>query len=271
LVKTFRLILEYDGTDFEGWQSQPAPSRTVQSCLGEALEQITGSRPKIVGSGRTDSGVHARGQVACCRLQTRLGVAELHRALNATLPADLAVRQLDEVSADFDPRRAARSKLYRYCIWNGPRRSPLRARCTTWVREPLDLTVMRSAACALQGTHDFASFQAAGSPVASTIRTLCRVELRGRSGADIELDFEGTGFLRYMVRNLTGTLLEIGRGRRAPEDIDRILAARDRAVAGRTAPAEGLTLLWVRYDEPEAREPVDRTDPTALPLGSELG
>lgn len=270
-MKTFRLILEYDGTDFEGWQSQRAPSRTVQGCLGEALEKITGSRPKILGSGRTDSGVHASGQVACCGVETRLDVEELHRALNATLPADLAVLQLDEVSADFDPRRAARSKLYRYCIWNGPRRSPLRARRTTWVREPLDLEAMRQAACALQGTHDFASFQAAGSPVASTTRTLSRVELRGRSGADVELDFEGTGFLRHMVRNLTGTLLEIGRGRRPPQDIDRILAARDRGVAGRTAPAEGLTLVWVRYDEPIADERADRAEPAPTPLRPELG
>lgn len=269
-MKTFRLILEYDGTDFEGWQSQRAPSRTVQGCLGEALEKITGTRPKIQGSGRTDSGVHAGGQVACCRVETRLDVEELHRALNATLPADLAVQQLDVVSADFDPRRAARSKLYRYCIWNGPHRSPLRARRSTWVREPLDLEAMRQAACALQGTHDFASFQAAGSPVSSTVRTLSRVELRGRSGADLEIDFEGTGFLRYMVRNLTGTLLEVGRGRRDSRDIGRILAARSRAEAGRTAPAEGLTLVSVCYDEPLVHERVDRTDP-ASPLRPELG
>ena len=219
----------------------------------------------MVGSGRTDSGVHATGQVACCRLETRLRVEELHRALNATLPADLAVLELDEVAADFDPRRGARSKLYRYCIWNGPRRSPLRARRATWVCEPLDLAAMQQAASALQGTHDFASFQAAGSDVASTIRTLSRVEVRGRSGADVELDFEGTGFLRYMVRNLTGTLLEVGRGRREARDVDRILAARDRAQAGRTAPAEGLTLVRVHYDDPVEPGRVERECPQATP------
>lgn len=247
-MRTFRFILEYDGTDFAGWQSQRGSLRTVQDCLADALERITGSQVRVTGSGRTDSGVHAAAQVASCRMETRLETGELQRALNATLPHDLAVLQVDPVADDFDPRRGARSKLYRYRIWNGGTRSPLRTRRATWVPEPLDLDAMRRAAVALEGTHDFASFQAAGSDVASTVRTLSRIELRGQSGAEIEIDFEGTGFLRYMVRNLTGTLLEIGRGRRSPEDIPRILAACDRSQADRTAPAAGLTLVRVDYD-----------------------
>ena len=246
-MPNFRLTLEYDGTDFEGWQLQPAPRRTVQGCLAAAFEQITGAPVRIRGAGRTDSGVHAEAQVASCRVETRLDEGELLRALNATLPADVVVRALVQVADDFDPRRGAKSKHYRYAIWNHPVRSPLRARRSLWVRDALDVDAMRVAAKAFEGTHDFASFQAAGSGVVGTVRTLTRVSLDGAPEGELTLSFEGSGFLRYMVRNITGTVLEIGRGQRDAGDVPAIPAARDRARAGRTAPAHGLTLVSIAY------------------------
>lgn len=247
-MKTYRLTLEYDGTDFAGWQLQAPPRRTVQGCLAGVLERIVGCKVVVRGAGRTDSGVHALGQVASFRAKTRLGDEELLRALNATLPPDVVAKALARVGDDFDPRRGAKSKLYRYAIWNAALRSPLRARSSLWVRQPLDVVAMAVGAGLLVGTHDFTSFQAAGSDVVSTVRTLSRLSVARTPGGEVALEFEGTGFLRYMVRNITGTLLEVGHGRRAPDDLRAVLAARDRRRAGRTAPAHGLTLVHIRYE-----------------------
>lgn len=245
-MTNFRLLLEYDGTDFEGWQLQ-GTRRTVQGCLVEALEKIVGVRVRLMGSGRTDSGVHAEGQVASARFETRLDVVSLRRALNANLPDDVAVRRVEVVADGFDARRDARSKYYRYRIWNDPVRSPLRTRRAWWVRASVDLEAMRRGAAALVGRHDFASFQAAGSAVRTTVRTLTRAEVSGVAGDDILFDFEGDGFLRYMIRNLVGTLVEVGRGSRDADEIVTILEGCDRAAAGETAPARGLTLVSVGY------------------------
>ena len=244
-MTNYRLTIEYDGTNFEGWQMQSAGSRTVQGCLSAALARITGRDVRCLGSGRTDAGVHAEGQVASARMETRLTPDELLKAVNANLPADVAVRDVRIVPEAFDARRDARSKHYRYRIWNDPVRSPLRARRSWWVRGALDLESMRKALPHVVGEHDFASFQAAGSDVTTTVRRLGRAEMNAGAG-EIVLDFEANGFLRYMVRNLVGTVVEIGRGRRAP-DLAAVLAARDRAAAGPTAPPEGLTLVSVDY------------------------
>jgi len=247
----FRITLEYDGTDFSGWQLQPEGQRTIQGCLARALERICGQPVQVTGSGRTDSGVHAEGQVASARFDTHLGAAELRDALNGNLPRDLAVTSVEVVADEFDPRRSATSKLYRYCIWNGPIRSPLRARYSTWVPQRLDLDAMRRAAGPLVGEHDFASFQAAGSNVVGDKRRrLLRLEVEGDPGGEVSIDVEGSGFLRYMVRNIVGTLVEVGQGRRPAEAISEILAARDRSRAGRTAPPEGLMLVRVDYPDP---------------------
>ena len=243
----FRLVLEYDGTGFEGWQSQPEGHRTVQGCLHEAVEKVTASSASVMGSGRTDTGVHAAAQVANVRVETRLGPEELQRALNATLPRDVAVLQVEAASEGFDARRDALSKRYGYRLFTGAVRSPLRERRAWWVPGPLDLDAMARAAGSLEGRHDFASFQAAGSSVRSTVRALAPVELEP-DGDDLRLGFEADGFLRYMVRNLVGTLVEVGRGRLAADAVGDILAARDRARAPATAPARGLTLESVRYD-----------------------
>lgn len=252
-MESFRFILEYDGTDFAGWQAQGEGRRTVQASVADALARIVGGPVRLTGSGRTDAGVHAAGQVASARFETRLDAGSLREALNANLPGDVAVVAVERVADDFDARRHARSKHYRYRIWNDSVRSPLRARRSWWVRTPLDVEAMQKAARHVVGEHDFAAFQAAGSSVRTTVRRLDRVEVVGRAPGEIVLDFEGPGFLRYMVRNLVGTLAEVGRGRRPPEDMARVLASRDRACAGVTAPARGLTLVAVRYADPEVR------------------
>jgi tRNA pseudouridine38-40 synthase len=248
-LPNWKLVLEYDGTDFEGWQAQPGdpPPRTVQTTLQAALEAITGGPVAVFGAGRTDAGVHAAGQVASVRAATRLGAEELHRALNAHLPRDVAVHRLEAAAPGFHARRDARSKLYVYRIWNAPVRAPLRERFALHVRGRLDLDALREGAASLVGTHDFASFRAAGGSGRTSVRTLSRVEWRGEAGGELQLEVEGTGFLRHMVRNLVGTLLEIGRGRRSASSLPRLLAARDRTLAGPTSPPHGLTLIRVDY------------------------
>ena len=253
-MPNFRLTLEYDGKDFRGWQVQPnnqAP-RTVQGTLEDALERITGRRVRVVGSGRTDAGVHAEGQVAHAQIETELGADGLRHALGGVLPVDLAVISVEIAGAAFHARRDALSKRYRYSVWNGEHSSPLRRRRAAWFRPALDLEPMRRAALDLAGEHDFASFQASGTQVRTTVRTLSRVEVRGETRGEIALTFQGSGFLRHMVRNLVGTLLEVGTGRRAADSMPTLLAARDRRLAGPTAPAAGLSLVSVDYgDFPE--------------------
>jgi tRNA pseudouridine38-40 synthase len=246
-VATFRLTLEYDGTDFAGWQSQRQGERTVQDVLAVALAEIAGAPVRVVGAGRTDAGVHAEGQVAAVAFDTRLDLATLTRALNAKLPADVAVVAAAHARDGFDPRREAKAKLYRYAVWNGAAPSPLRRRRCHGVRERLDLAAMASAASALVGRHDFTSFRAAGSAVPSAVRTLARADVAGEAGGEIRFELEGDGFLRQMVRNVVGTLLEVGLGRREAGSLPALLAARDRSRAGPTAPARGLTLVRVDY------------------------
>lgn len=246
-MSNFRLTLEYDGRDFAGWQVQPPPARTVQGTLEEALARVTGRRVRVAGAGRTDAGVHAEGQVANARIDTRLGPDVLRRALNGVLPRDLAVIRAESAPEAFHARRDARRKLYRYCIWNGSSPSPLRDARSLWVQRPLHVPAMREAAAALAGTHDFASFQAAGSVVETTSRTIARLEVEGEAGAEVRILIEGDGFLRHMVRNLVGTLVEVGGARRPPLSMPALLAARDRRRAGATAAARGLTLVRVSY------------------------
>ncbi len=222
----------------------------MQGVLHEAVARVTGEAARVVGSGRTDSGVHASGQVASLVLEGDHEPLALRRALNGVLPADVAVRACECAPDDFHARYAARSKLYVYRIWNGPERSPLRQLRAHWVRTPLAVAAMRRAALDLRGRHDFAAFQAAGSQVRSTERTLLRVDLLGEAGAELELHVEGDGFLRHMVRILAGTLIEVGLGRRAADSMPTLLATRDRSRSGRTAPAHALELVRVSYPEP---------------------
>ena len=248
-MPTFRLTLEYDGEEFSGWQVQPRrqAARTVQGTLEEALVRITGQRVRVVGAGRTDAGVHAWGQVAHVEIDTALGAERLCAALRGVLPRDLTALGVEPAPRAFHARRDAISKLYRYHIWNAEIASPLRRRRSAWFRRGLDVGLIREAACDLVGTHDFASFQASGSAVQSTVRTLSQLEVEGETRGEIVLSFEGSGFLRHMVRNLVGTLAEVGTGRRAPGSMPVLLASRDRGQAGPTAPPQGLALVRVSY------------------------
>jgi tRNA pseudouridine38-40 synthase len=254
-VRYFKLVLEYDGAAFEGWQVQAGDARTVQGCLLTAVEKICGPGARVAGSGRTDSGVHAEGQVAGVHAETELDAATFLRALNGNLPRDVVVLSAESVPAGFDPRRHATSKLYRYAIWNGPVRSPLRAARWAPIPQRLDLEAMGAGASELLGVHDFACFQAAGSDVTETVREITRLDVTGRTGGEILLEVEGTGFLRHMVRNIAGTLIEVGRGKRSPDSIPALIAGRDRNAAGPTAPACGLTLVRVEYDSAEISAP----------------
>jgi tRNA pseudouridine38-40 synthase len=255
-LPNWRVVVEYDGTAFEGWQRQAGGARTVQGVLEETLARLAREPVAVIGAGRTDAGVHALGQVANARAATRLAAEELERAWNALLPRDVAVRGLRPAAPDYHARRAARSKLYAYRLWTGAVRSPLRERFALWKRPPLDGDAMRAGAAALVGTHDFASFCAAGGDAHGTIRTITRAEWVGAVGDELRFEVEGPGFLRHMVRNLVGSLLEVGRGRRPPGWIGELLEVRDRTRAGPTAPARGLTLVRVDDGFPEGIQPV---------------
>jgi tRNA pseudouridine38-40 synthase len=243
-----RITLEYDGSEFSGFQLQPN-GRSVQGVLEAAIAEITREERRIYPAGRTDAGVHARGQVAHFDTGTRLTPADLQRALNAVLPRDVAAVALAEAPPDFDARRDARAKLYVYRILNRPEPSPLRARMTLHVRAPLDIAAMAEAALPLVGTHDFSAFRGApgGAPEdENPRRTLHRVALEA-SADEVAIVAEGRSFLRHMVRNVAGTLIEVGQGRRAAREVAEILASRDRSRAGATAAAHGLCLEAVTY------------------------
>jgi tRNA pseudouridine38-40 synthase len=241
----YRLIVEYDGTDFQGWQIQPGV-RTVQGTLEDALARLLGRSTRVAAAGRTDAGVHATGQVVCFHSERDVPPERLLRALNALTPVDLAVRAADAVPDDFDPRRAARRRRYVYRIWNRAAASPFWRRYAWHVPRPLELAPMRSAAAALVGEHDFSSFRAAGCAATHPIRRVLRSEVQ-RSGDLLTYEIEATAFLRHMVRNIVGTLVEIGQGRRSA-DLAALLAARDRAQAAATAPGQGLCLAEIRYE-----------------------
>ncbi len=247
-MSTFRLTLEYDGRGFEGWQVQADGHRTVQGVLQAAVARVTGATDlRLTGAGRTDAGVHASGQVAGLEVETDMSAARLARALNGVLPADVAVCGCEPSPQGFHARYDARSKHYRYAVWNGCAPSPLRAARYYWIAPALDMDAMRKGAEALVGRHDFAAFQAAGSDTGSSERRLTRLDVAGEPRGEIRLEVEGEGFLRRMVRILAGTLIDVGLGRTEARDLAGILAARDRSKAGPTAPAHGLTLVRVDY------------------------
>lgn len=246
-MPVFRFTLEYDGTDFEGWQRQREPKRTVQGTFEAALSRLTRREVRVTGAGRTDAGAHALAQVATAEAETPLDPQTLQRALNAGLPDDLRIVACSEAPPGFHPRRDAQGKHYRYRVWNRREAAPLLRRVTHHVPYPLALPPMREAASHWLGTHDFKSFETAGSAPESTVRTLQSLEITGENGGELRFDVRGNGFLRHMVRNLVGTLIEIGAGRRKAAEAKPILAARDRSAAGAAAPAKGLVLVSVDY------------------------
>ncbi|MDR7419483.1 MAG: tRNA pseudouridine(38-40) synthase TruA [Armatimonadota bacterium] len=250
-ARRLALVIEYDGTGYAGWQRQPARP-TIQAAIEDALARVTQESGRVVGAGRTDAGVHALGQVAHVETASRLMPARLRDALNAVLPADIAVREALEVAADFHARRDARLRVYRYAILVRPRRSALLRRYAHHVGTPLDLEAMRAGARALIGRHDFAAFRVVGT---STVSTMCdvravRVEARGDF---VIVTVAADRFLRQMVRRITGTLLAVGRGDLQPDGLAAILASRDNARAAPPAPACGLYLACVFYSATRLR------------------
>src|SRR5712692_1579315 len=221
-----KLIIAYDGTRYSGWQVQPQRP-TIQGTIVAAIEKITGQSVQLNASGRTDAGTHALGQVANFHSERAPEPGALQRALNNLLPPDIRIRQLSLADERFHARRDARAKRYRYQIYTGPVLSPFQYRYFYHYTYPLQIEPMIAGATALLGEHDFISFAAADSEVKTTIRTLYRSEFR-RVGECLYYRVEGSGFLQHMVRNVIGTLLEVGRGKRTPESIAQVLAARTR-------------------------------------------
>ncbi len=268
-MRSLLLVLEYDGTDFAGFQIQPG-QRTVQREIESALARVTGEQIRIKGAGRTDAGVHATGQVASLTTSSGLGVETLSRALNANLPPDVAVRLAREVPEGFHARYSAWSRAYWYWVWNAPSPTPLGRRYSYHWPRPIDPEAVQAAARTLVGTHDFASFAGSADPsraeAGTTVRTVIRLACR-RQGSLVAIEVEANAFLPKMVRNIVGTLLQVGSGKLRVEQMSEILEARSRAMAGPTAPARGLCLVEVRYPPAALGEVGDE----ARSLGGALG
>jgi tRNA pseudouridine38-40 synthase len=245
-MRVIRLLVEYDGTDFHGWQIQPT-ARTVQGELEDAVRRMTGTAVAVRGASRTDAGVHAEGQVASLAVDSAIETRQFARGLTALTAPDVVVRESTEAPPGFSARHDARGKTYRYSIWNGPAPSPLRRRTAWHVRRPLDLDAMRDAARHLVGRHDFAAFRAAACEQETTVRELRAVDVAGWPGGDVTVTVEGTAFLQHMVRIMVGTLAEVGLGAATPDDVARVRDSLDRTQAGRTAPPQGLCLVRVHY------------------------
>ncbi len=240
------LVVQYDGTGYAGWQRQ-ADRLTVQAEVETALQKVLGQAATVTAASRTDAGVHALGQVVAFETAVPIPVDNLVRALNDRLPQAVHIVEGGEVPGAFHPRYAASGKLYSYRILNRPLGSPFLTRYAWHVPEPvLDLGRMQDAARLLLGTHDFSAFRSAGSSVKSSVRRLYRFDVE-RYGDLIEASLEANGFLYQMVRNLMGTLVEVGSGQREPESVTRLLESRDRTQVGPPAPPEGLCLVRVFY------------------------
>lgn len=247
-MKRIKLTVAYDGTNYCGWQVQNN-GVTIEEKLNKAIADLTGEEIAVIGASRTDSGVHALGNVAVFDTDTRIPAEKIALALNQRLPEDIRVQKSEEVSQDWHPRYVDSIKTYRYQILNRKIPDPLRRFYTYFIYSDLDVEAMRKAAAYIVGEHDFASFCSAGSQVLTTVRTVYSLDI------DVEEDLitiriTGNGFLYNMVRIIAGTLLQVGKGIYLPEHMADIITAKDRSMAGPTAPAQGLTLVGIEYKEP---------------------
>jgi tRNA pseudouridine38-40 synthase len=247
MERTIKLVLAYDGGDFHGWQRQ-RDVRTVQQDVEDVARRVLREPVHLVGASRTDSGVHAAGQVAHVRTRSPIPVENMRRAISHRLARDVTIVYACEAPRAFHATQSAIGKLYRYRIYNNNSRpvEQLADRHCWHVWFPLDADAMRAGAARICGTHDFSAFESAGSPRQSSVRTVTRIGIRRRL-REVLIDVQGDGFLYNQVRNMVGTLVEVGRGHWAPETMTAILASRDRSNAGPTAPPGGLCLQWVRY------------------------
>jgi tRNA pseudouridine38-40 synthase len=246
--RNIRLLIEYDGTRYHGWQRQ-VDAATIQQTLEEALARLTGEKVALIGSGRTDAGVHALGQVANFRLNSTIPLKAFHEGLNSMLPSDIAVLEAAEVPVDFHAQKSARAKTYEYRILNRPNRSPLFRNYAWRIAPRLDLSAMVAAAAVLPGGQDFTAFRASGSDNKNPVRRILAAAWREEAGGWLSFTITATGFLRGMVRSLVGTMVEVGRGKAPPAKMADLLASGARHLAGPTAPPQGLYLVEVFYEK----------------------
>ncbi len=253
-MRNIKLEIEYDGTNYYGWQVQNSPrptahgpqKRTIQQTIESALQKILQEKVKLICSGRTDTGVHAKAQIANFKTKSLIDLVKLHLSLNALLPEDVVVNKAVQVPDDFHSRFSVKSKIYRYIIFNNSHRSVLSRDFVYFCRYPLNLEIMRSEAKSFLGRHDFSSFCASAGLAKNPVKTIKKIAISKRKDL-IYIDIEGNGFLYNMVRNIVGTLIDAGRGRLSRHACKKILIAKNRRLAGATAPAKGLYLLKVKY------------------------
>lgn len=245
-MRNIRMILQYEGTRYQGWQKQISTSNTIQGKLEELLSRMTGEPVALHGSGRTDAGVHARCQVANFHTNSAMPEAEILNYVNQYSPVDIRILSVKEVDGRFHSRLHAKEKTYLYRIHNDAITDVFTRRYTYHFSEPLDLDAMNRAASLLCGTHDYLTFCSNKRMKKSTVRTIYEIKIN-KVGKEIQLTYRGSGFLHHMVRIMTGTLIEVGMGRRKPESMLKLLASKDRASAGMLVPGQGLTLMDVSY------------------------
>ena len=246
----YKMTIQYDGTRYKGWQSQSRTDATIQGKLNTVLTQFAGEPVEVQGSGRTDAGVHARGQVASFQLREACAPQEIMSYVNRYLPEDIGVIALEEAPPRFHARLSAEKKTYVYRIWNSTLPNVFDRKWMYTIEEPLDIAAMEKGASFVLGSHDFAAFCAVKKKKKSTVRTIYDITAR-RLGEEVRITVTGNGFLHHMVRILTGTLVEMGLGRRKPEEMQEILQGKSRDQAGVTIPARGLILWQVTYSENE--------------------
>lgn len=244
-MRNIRLLIEYDGTGYAGWQVQDSDP-TVQGTVIDAIGKITGEEVSLTGASRTDAGVHAMGQVANFRTSSAIPLNGIMGGLNSVLPEDIVIREAVEVPGGFDSRRDAKGKTYLYRVLNRPVRSPLQRRNAWFVHDPLDVELMKEGAALIPGRKDFTSFRAKGSDAPHSVREVTSFTLE-RQGELIEFEVKGTAFLRHMVRIMVGTVVTLGMGRYSLNDVTEIIDAKDRKRAPVTAPPGGLYLKEVQY------------------------
>lgn len=242
----FKLTIEYDGTHYHGWQRQPnGPS--IQETIEKAVSVMTRQKITLIGSGRTDAGVHALGQTANFQCRTQIPIENLHKGLNSLLPNDIVIRECDLAAPEFHARYDAKSKIYEYSLLNQTTPAAIGRTYHWWIRAPLDFAAMDRALDPIRGEHDFKAFEGAGSPRSHTVRDIMQAQWRHDPAGHWVFRIEANGFLRYMVRNIVGTLVLVGRGKLAADQVANILASKDRNRAGATAPPHGLCLISVKY------------------------
>ena len=246
MAKNFKLIIEYDGSRYHGWQRQKN-DLSIQGEIESALETMTAKRVTVIGSGRTDAGVHAEGQVANFKCDTKLKPEALMSGLNSLLAEDIKIKVCEQVDASFHARYDAKSKIYQYRILNRPVPVAIGRQYQWFIRKALNREAMRTAISHIIGRHDFKAFEGSGSPRQSSIRQVYSAQLFTLEGGLLIFQIEADGFLRYMVRNIVGTLVDVGREKRTPHDFKHILDSKDRSQASATAPAKGLVLMEVNY------------------------